>query len=152
MSARPKRVLAVASGGGHWVQMLRLRPAFEGCRVCFVTVRRDYAADIPGQRLRVINDATRWNKAGLAWMALRLLWIILTERPDVIISTGAAPGYFAFRIGRLLGARTIWVDSIANVEAISMTGELVARHADLWLTQWEHLARPEGPHCRGQVL
>lgn len=148
---RPK-ILAVSSGGGHWVQMLRLRPAFEGCEVCYVTVRRSYSADVPGERFRVINDATRWNKPALAWMALRLLVIILLERPGVIISTGAAPGYFAFRIGRVLGARTVWLDSIANVECLSMTGQLVRRHADLWLTQWEHLAMPEGPAYRGQVI
>lgn len=152
MKRKPTKILAVSSGGGHWVQMLRLRPAFEGCRVCYVTVRRSYSSDVPGERFRVINDATRWNKAGLAWMALRLLVIILLERPSVIISTGAAPGYFAFRIGRLLGARTIWLDSIANVESLSMTGQLVRRHAGLWLTQWEHLATPEGPACKGQVI
>ncbi|MBZ0171717.1 MAG: hypothetical protein K8E66_05000, partial [Phycisphaerales bacterium] len=73
-------------------------------------------------------------------------------RPGVIISTGAAPGYFAFRIGKLLGAHTVWIDSIANVERLSMTGELVRTHADLWLTQWEHLATPSGPSFRGSVI
>ena len=152
MRARKPKVLAVASGGGHWVQLLRLRPAFEPAKVCFVSVRRSYAADVPGERFRTINDATRWNKPGLALMALRLAIIVLLERPTVVISTGAAPGYFAFRLGRLLGARTVWVDSIANAEQISMTGEMVKGHADTWLTQWEHLARPEGPEYAGSVL
>lgn len=146
------RVLAVASGGGHWVQLLRLRPAFQGAEVTFVTVSAGYSQDVPGQRFRTINDATRWNKFGLVCMGLKLLWIILTVRPHVVISTGAAPGYFAIRLGKLLGARCIWVDSIANVDETSMTCRLVARHADLCLTQWQHLARPEGPEFRGAVL
>jgi hypothetical protein len=100
----------------------------------------------------VVNDATRWDKLGLVVMALRLAWILLRERPHVVISTGAAPGYFGIRFGRLLGARGIWLDSIANVEEVSMTGRMVGRHADLWLTQWSHLARPEGPRCEGAVL
>ena len=29
---RPK-ILAIASGGGHWIQLLRLRPAFSGADV-----------------------------------------------------------------------------------------------------------------------
>jgi hypothetical protein len=70
----------------------------------------------------------------------------------VIISTGAAPGYFAVRLGRLLGAKSIWLDSIANVERVSMTGELVGPKADLWLTQWPHLALPTGPRYEGAVL
>ena len=48
--------------------------------------------------------------------------------------TGAAPGYFAIRIGKLLGARTLWIDSIANAEELSMGGQLVAEKADLVLT------------------
>ena len=146
------RVLAIASGGGHWVQLLRLRPAWEGAKVTYVSVRKAYASDVPGQRFMAINDATRWDKVGLAKMALRLMWIMLRVRPNVVISTGAAPGYFAIRLGKLLGARTVWLDSIANVEEVSMTGSLVKDHASLWLTQWPHLARPGGPHCHGGVL
>ena len=61
-------------------------------------------------------------------------------RPDVIISTGASLGFFAFKAGQLMGSKTIWVDSIANVEQISLTGKKVKNCSDVWLTQWEHLA------------
>lgn len=149
---KPRRILAIASGGGHWVQLLRLRPAFEGHRVAFVTVRDSYRTDVGDVPFYTINDATRWDKVGLVKMALRLAWILVRERPHVIVSTGAAPGYFAIRFGKLLGARTVWIDSIANVEEISMAGRIVGRSADLWLTQWPHLAQPGGPHYEGAVL
>lgn len=151
-SKQTPRVLAIASGGGHWVQLLRLRPAFEGARVTYVSVRPAYASDVPGERFMAINDATRWDKVGLLKMALKLLLIMLRVRPNVVISTGAAPGYFAIRLGRLLGARTIWLDSIANVEEMSMTGMMVKNKASLWLTQWPHLASEDGPTCHGSVL
>lgn len=151
-SKQTPRVLAIASGGGHWVQLLRLRPAFEGARVTYVSVRPAYASDVPGERFMAINDATRWDKIGLAKMAFKLLWIMLRVRPNVVISTGAAPGYFAIRLGKLLGARTIWLDSIANVEEMSMTGMMVKDKASLWLTQWPHLATDGGPTCHGSVL
>ena len=146
------RILAIASGGGHWVQLLRLRPAWKGARVTYVSVRKAYASDVPGERFMAINDATRWDKVGLIKMAIRLAWIMVRVRPNVVVSTGAAPGYFAIRLGKILGARTIWLDSIANVEEISMTGTLVKDHATLWLTQWPHLAAAEGPQCHGSVL
>lgn len=146
------KVLAVASGGGHWVQLLRLRPAFEHCDVAYVTVSRAYASDVPTSRFYAVNDATRWNKLGLLLMAARLLWILLLERPEVVISTGAAPGYFALRFGKWFGSRTVWLDSIANVESLSLSGRRVRRFADLWLTQWEHLSNPAGPRHAGQVL
>ncbi len=152
MNSKPKRILAVASGGGHWVQLLRLRPAFAGHDVAFVTVDACYRTEVAPHRFHTVTDATRWNKLKLLRMAVELLVVLLRERPDVVISTGAAPGYVALRLGRMLGARTVWIDSIANVEQLSLSGQRIGRHADLWLTQWPHLARPEGPSYLGAVL
>jgi UDP-N-acetylglucosamine:LPS N-acetylglucosamine transferase len=149
---RRKKVLAVASGGGHWIQLMRLSPAFVDCDVVFVGVSDSYRSHVAGHKFYLVSDATRWNKIGLVRMAARLAWISWKERPDVVISTGAAPGYFAIFLGKLFGARTLWVDSIANVECLSMSGTMAGRHADLWLTQWPRLERPQGPYFRGSVL
>jgi len=150
--ASPRRVMAIASGGGHWVQLLRLYPAFAHHDTTFVTVREEYRSDLPdGARLRVVTDATRWDKRKLLVMASQLAWEIVRVRPHVIISTGAAPGMIAFQLGRLVRAKTIWVDSIANCEELSLSGRRVGRGADLWLTQWEHLATPEGPVYAGSI-
>lgn len=144
--------MAVSSGGGHWVQLLRVAPAFVRCDVTFVTVHGSYRSQVAGHRFYTVNDATRWNKVGLITMTLKLASIIWKEKPEVVVSTGAAPGYVALRLGRLMGARTIWLDSIANIERLSMSGQKIGPHADLWLTQWQHLATAEGPHYVGSVL
>ena len=153
MTQRKTKILALSSGGGHWVQLLRLRPAFVGCDVVYATVREGYRSDLdPDSEFRLIPDANRWNKVGLVralFAVTRLMW---RERPDVVISTGAAQGYFAIRVGRLFGARTVWLDSIANGEELSLSGQKAGPHASLWLTQWAHLARPGGPHYGGSVL
>jgi UDP-N-acetylglucosamine:LPS N-acetylglucosamine transferase len=155
MTPRPTpktKILAISSGGGHWVQLMRLRPAFADLDVTFVTVNEGYRADVDGAKFRVVPDANRWAKLKLVRTALSVLAILLRERPDVVISTGAAPGYFAVALGKRLGAKTIWVDSMANVETLSLSGQRAGRHADLWLTQWPHLAQGDGPHCWGSVL
>ncbi|WP_247341587.1 MULTISPECIES: UDP-N-acetylglucosamine transferase subunit ALG14 [unclassified Bradyrhizobium] len=131
---------------------MRIKDAFGGCEVVFVTVHESYRAQVAGQKFYVVNDANRWTKIRLLKTARSVARIIWTERPDIVISTGAAPGYLALRLGRIVGARTIWLDSIANVEHLSMSGSRIGRSADLWLTQWPHLARPEGPHYEGAVL
>lgn len=147
-----RRILAVASAGGHWVQLQRLRPALEGHDVAFVTTNAGYRSEAFPHRFHAVNDASRWNKLGLAQMALRIFLIVLRERPDVVITTGAACGYFAIRLGKLIGARTIWVDSIANIDEMSMSARLARRYTDLWLTQWPHLASSDGPRYVGAVL
>ena len=149
---RNKKILAVSSGGGHWIELLRVMKAFTGARRYFVTVQKEYRDDIPGDRLFVLNDATRWNKLALLLMSVRLLLIIMWVRPDVLITTGAAPGYFAVRFCKWLGARTIWLDSIANVDELSLSGRMAGKYVDLWLTQWRHLAHEGGPEYAGAVL
>lgn len=146
------RVLAISSGGGHWVQLLRLRPAFEGSDITYACVRKSYSKDVPGERFVAITDATRWDRWRLLKMLFQVAWLVFFLRPDVVITTGAAPGYAAIRFGKWMRARTIWIDSIANVETMSLSGAKLAKHADLWLTQWPHLAKQEGPRYMGAVI
>lgn len=159
------RVLAIASAGGHWVQLRRLQPAWKGCHVIYVSTSENRRKEIvnehreqrvPGPHFYAVVDATRWEKFKLVKQLFQIITILLRERPHVIISTGAAPGFFALRFGKLLGARTIWVDSIANAEELSLSGRKVKSCADLWLTQWENLAKSEAgekqPLYKGSVI
>lgn len=134
------RVLAVASSGGHWVQLRRLAPAFAGQDIAYLTTDPGHRSEVGTARFYTVNDANRWNKVALLRCGLKVLCTLLRERPTVVVSTGAAPGYLAIRGGRLLGARTIWIDSVANVEELSMSGRMASNTADLCLTQWPHLA------------
>ncbi|MBR8826877.1 MAG: hypothetical protein DSM107014_03060 [Gomphosphaeria aponina SAG 52.96 = DSM 107014] len=154
-----KRVLAVSSSGGHWAELVRLSPAFANHDVIFVIATPKEYADAynlsdyaKGGKIITINDANRWDKVGLIQMLIQLIRIFIQVRPDVVISTGAASGFFAVCLGKLLRAKTIWVDSIANAEQLSMSGQLAGKYADLWLTQWPHLERNVGPYYRGDVL
>lgn len=146
------KVLAVSSGGGHWIEMQRLVPAFAGHEVHFVTVNESYCTDDMSGRFHLITDATRSTPLSLVKMTLELIGIVVRGRPKVVVSTGAAPGLIALLLSKLVGSKTIWVDSIANVDELSGSGRYAKRVADLWLTQWEHLARPDGPEFAGKVL
>lgn len=150
--SRNKKILAVSSGGGHWVELMRLAPAFEAHDTVAATVDEAYRSETGATRFYTIRDVTRWNKFLWVQTLMKLMWILMLERPDVVVSTGALPGYFSLRLARLFGARTIWVDSIANVEELSLSGRMIGKYADLWLTQWPHLATPSGPFYRGAVL
>jgi UDP-N-acetylglucosamine:LPS N-acetylglucosamine transferase len=147
-----KKILAVASGGGHWTQMMRLREAFDGQDVAFVGVKNMYRSDVEPHRFYAIRDVSRLHKWSLPLSVAKLLFILMRERPAVVVTTGSAPGMLALRLGKMLGARTIWIDSVANVEQMSLSGQKARRYADLWLTQWPHLAAADGPEYLGSVL
>lgn len=153
-----KRVLAVSSSGGHLAELLRLRPAYAEQDVTFVVATpKGYlnaydSNDVNGGKIITILDANRWDKVGLIQMLFQLIRIFVKVRPEVVISTGAAAGFFGLFLGKIFGAKTVWVDSIANAEQLSMSGELAGKYADLWLTQWPHLSSSVGPYYKGDVL
>jgi hypothetical protein len=147
-----ERVLAISSGGGHWVQLLRLRPAFDGCQVVYASTRPSNRYDVPGQPYHSVPEASGSTRLRAIHCAVSVAALLVRVRPSVIVTTGALPGYLAVRLGRVFGVRAVWIDSIANAGRLSKSGEHVGAHVDVWLTQWEHLASPSGPHYRGSVL
>ena len=146
------RILAIASGGGHWIQLLRLRPAFAGADVSYASVAKEAARDVQGHRFFRFPDANRERKIALLFQVMRIAWIVFRVRPQVVVTTGASCGYLAVRFGRLLGGRTLFIDSIANAEQMSLSAQLALRHANLTLTQWPELESPHGPQYHGSVI
>jgi hypothetical protein len=149
---KPKTILAVSSRGGHWTELLRLRPAFEGHQVIYVTTVPDYATMVDGADCRIVKEANRSQKLSLMILLAQMAWIVFRVRPDCVVTTGAAPGYFGIWLGRLTGARTLWIDSIANAEELSGSGKMAIGRADLVLTQWEHLCQPGRVEYHGGLL
>lgn len=160
------RVLAIASAGGHWVQLMRLQPAWAGCQIVYVSTSVNRCTELAFEAQRkgeppptcyTVVEASRWDRLKLIKQLSQIIWILLKERPNVVISTGAAPGFFALRIGKWLGSRTVWLDSMANADKLSLSGQKAGSCADLWLTQWKHLAENDRsdrrfPKYRGSVL
>lgn len=134
------KVIAIASAGGHWIQLLRLKPAYEASELIFVSTEKNFAETVKGHRFYAVPDANRWNKMQVLKMAVQVFKIMRREKPDVVISTGAAPGLLGMIAGRTVGAKTIWIDSIANVERLSLSGKLASRIASRTYTQWPQLA------------
>lgn len=134
-----RRVLLIASAGGHWVQLARLSSAFEGHEALYATTLKGVQAPSGSKPVALLNDASRSSPIKFAMLVIQLFWLMLRFRPHVVVTTGAAPGLIAIQVGRIFGSRTVWIDSLANSERLSLSGELAERFADLWLTQWPHL-------------
>ncbi|MBI1402052.1 MAG: glucuronosyltransferase [Porphyrobacter sp.] len=146
------RVLAAASGGGHWEQLMLLRPTLAQYDVRFATTDPAVALQHDIAEVESLPDCNQNMPVASARCALAALRLVLKHRPQVVISTGAAPGFFCILAGRLIGARTLWIDSVANGEELSMCGKLSKRFAHECWTQWENLAADGNPRYFGAVL
>jgi len=150
------RICLAASAGGHLLQLLKLEPAWRDARKFFLTTGDVVAAELRERYdspVYLAVECNRYQPLRLLRSSLRSLAAMLREKPDVILSTGAASGCIACLLGKLAGAKVVWVDSIANVDRLSLSGRIVLLFADLFVVQWPHLATGgRGIEFHGQLI
>jgi UDP-N-acetylglucosamine:LPS N-acetylglucosamine transferase len=152
MITMKRKVMAVASIGGHWVQLLRIaRPIEEHYDMLYVSTHPKCATMVEGQKFYHTADFSRsdaWRLIPSFFKAVKTVW---REKPDAIITTGAAPGLICMFAGWLLRRKTIWIDSIANVNRLSLSGRIAALFVSRVYTQWQHLATAK-IHYAGDIF
>lgn len=122
-------------------ELLKLADSWRGYDTFCVTT-----VDVVRERLQtygnvyVVGECNREHLFRVILALVRCIKVILRERPDVVISTGAAAGCIVCFLSKILGAKIVWFDSITNVERISLSGRMVRYIADLFLVQWKELA------------
>lgn len=141
---KKKKIFAVASIGGHWVQLLRIvRQMEKEYEVVYLCTHPKCATMVEGQKFYLMDDYSRWDAWKMIPAFFKLLKMVRKEKPEAIITTGAAPGLMCLLAGKVLGKKTIWVDSIANVQHLSASGRIALRFASRIYTQWKDLATPQ---------
>ncbi len=145
------KILAIASAGGHWIELLRLRPAFDKHEVVYISTRSEFAETVAGHRFIQIKDSSHWEKNKALRSAMHLYKILKQEKPDWIITTGAAPGLISLSMGKLLGFKTIWIESMCHAEKISISGKMASVFCSRAYTQWEHLQTNKF-HYAGNIM
>jgi UDP-N-acetylglucosamine:LPS N-acetylglucosamine transferase len=138
----PVKICLVASAGGHLSQLLKIVPAVDGYEAFVVTTSEAVRKNlVPLGRVHVVGECNRQHRLQVVRVFLACWRILRREKPDVILSTGAAAGCLCCFLGKLRGAKVVWVDSITNVDRLSLSGRLVRRIADLFIVQWPALAQ-----------
>ena len=148
----PRRILAIASGGGHWKQLLRLKGVLDRYNTTYLTTISGLPQEAGINDYHIVQECNRNDRIAVFKVAIRLFYLICVKRPNVIISTGAAPGLIAILLGRLMFVRTLWIDSIANGDELSMSGRIARRLANQTLSQWQTVAKASRVGYWGQLL
>ena len=148
----PRGVLAVASAGGHFQQLMALRPGFDEQTVTYMTTLEGLGAQFGAAPEVLVPDCNASTPIAVLKCMAVIGWHMVRLRPDVVITTGALPGLIAIFWGRVFRARTLWVDSVANAEGLSTSGRMARRLAHLTLSQWPEVASATGTSYKGSVL
>ena len=152
--ARPVDVLLVCSAGGHVLQLHLLRSAWEGLSTAWVTHDKDDARSLlVGEQVFFAYGPTNRSLKNLA-RNLPLAWRLLRRtRPRVILTTGAAVAVPFAWIGRILGCRIVYVESLTRIETASLSARMVRPVADRLYVQWPELVTDlPGSRYAGKVF
>ncbi len=136
------KVAFVASSGGHLEELSKLRE-IEKLYDCFlVTERSEFMINDFCDRKYLVPKMSRKQITFLpkfAWLFIRTIQIMCSERPDFVITTGALIAYPFCLIGKLMGIKVVYIESFARVDQPSLTGKLVYNLSDLFMVQWEDM-------------
>ena len=147
------KLLAIASSGGHWKEIIRITKALQNdFELCYVCTRIDMASLVEGVSFYTITDFSRSNCLMIIIVFFQAIRIIIKEKPVAVITTGAAPGLIMVFVGWLFGKKTIWIDSLANVKRLSLSGRIASLFVSRIYTQWKELQKGRKIVFAGNVL
>ncbi|KHT47852.1 hypothetical protein [Vibrio sinaloensis] len=137
-----KNIMAIASSGGHNVQLTRLTSKLTISEGELIHIRTRLNSSDKAAKFNefLIDDMSRDNPSKCIKISFQLIKLILEHKPKLIITTGALPGLIGIILGRVFFVRTIWLDSIANTQKLSLSGRIAQYFAHEILTQWPNLS------------
>ena len=142
MGGESKKIAFIASSGGHLEEISRLKGIEKKYESFLVTEKSDFEIKNFCEKKYYVPMLNRKQVTFLPkfiWLFFRTLVILLKEKPDFIITTGALVAYPFCVVGKLLGIKIIYVESFARVYEPSLTGKLVYNMSDLFMVQWEDM-------------
>jgi beta-1,4-N-acetylglucosaminyltransferase len=135
-------LLLVCSTGGHLLQLAALRESWEPFTRAWVTFdKSDARSLLEGEQVVFAHGPTNRSIRNLLRNLLVARRVVAAVRPAVVITTGAGIAVPFAWVARLHGAKVVYVESLARIEAPSLTYRLIATIAERRYVQWPELAR-----------
>jgi beta-1,4-N-acetylglucosaminyltransferase len=148
------RICLVCSAGGHFFELYSLNPLWKQHDCFWVTFKREDTQYLLREgKVYWAYSPTNRNLKNLIRNFFLAAKIIPREKPQMIFSTGAGVGVPFLVIGRILGIRTLYIESMARTNGLSLTGRLVYPFVHDFYVQWPELSRKyRRALFRGQVV
>lgn len=140
LSGENMKVCLVGSSGGHLTHLYMLKPFWQEKERFWVTFdKQDAASLLSGEQVYHCYFPTNRNLKNLIRNTI-LAWKVLgKEKPDLIVSSGAAVAVPFFYLGKLFGAKTVYIEVFDRIDKPTLTGKLVYPVADRFIVQWEEM-------------
>lgn len=141
-----KKICFVSSCGGHFMELLQLMPvanSYDSYIVTELNIASKEKIEQLGRHYFLSQQERRSVKFLFTFLQniVKSLYITIKERPSHIITTGAGAVFPICMIGKILGAKIIYVESFAKINSKSVTGKMIYKIADRFYVQWPEMVK-----------
>lgn len=143
-----KRVMFISSTGGHFNELMKLKPLFENYKVTIVTEsssnKKKIKKEYEKYNIHFLLKKSRFKIISLinlfinCWISL---YYFIKYRPKYIITTGAHTAGPMCCLGKIFRSKIIFIETMANINTPTKTGKIIYKFADLFIVQWEEMLK-----------
>lgn len=144
MGKKSKKICFTSSSGGHFEQLMILKPLMEKYDSYIVTEKLDYdvkAGNLPVKYVMQINRTDKFFFLKFLFNIVKSLGIVIFNRPDVVISTGALAAVPLMVWTKIFGGKVIYIESFAKIDSPNISGKIAYKFADQFYIQWESMRK-----------
>ncbi|MFD1952812.1 PssD/Cps14F family polysaccharide biosynthesis glycosyltransferase [Paenibacillus thailandensis] len=138
------KICLVSSTGGHLAQLKQIIPILSNYNYFVVTEFNKMSDNNNKEEKYYLKQQERKNILFLYCALYNIIisiYIILRERPSIIISTGAGAVIPICLFGKLMGSKLVFIESFAKISTPTLTGKILYRFSDRFYVQWEQLIK-----------
>lgn len=136
------KVCLVGSSGGHLTHLYMLKPFWKDKERFWVTFDKEDAQSLlKGEKMYPCYFPTNRNIPNLIRNTFLAIKVLRKERPDLIISSGAAVAVPFFWLGKLFGAKLIYIEVFDRIDKPTMTGKMVYPIVDEFIVEWDEMKK-----------
>ena len=143
-----KRVIFISSTGGHFSELMMLKPVFKDYDFHLITEKTKSTISLKDEykdRMHYLVYGTRYHKVRyffkVVWNTIKSLGLFIKIRPHAIVTTGTHTAMPMCIIGKLFGAKIVFIETYANVYTPTGSGKFIYKFADKFIVQWEEMLK-----------
>ena len=142
MENNEMKVCLVGSSGGHLTHLYMLKPFWKDKNRFWVTFDKEDARSLlEGEKMYPCYFPTNRNVKNLILNTVLAWKVLRNEKPDLIISSGAAVALPFFYLGKLFGAKLIYIEVFDRINKATVSGKLVYPIVDKFIVEWEEMKK-----------
>lgn len=144
MGKKNVKICFTSSSGGHFEQLMMLKPLLEKYDNYVVTEKLDYdvkAGNVPVKYVMQINRTDKFFFLKFLFNIIKSFGIVITNRPDVVISTGALAAVPLMVWTKIFGGKVVYIESFAKIDSPNISGKIAYKFADQFYIQWESMRK-----------